>query len=136
MSHDSEKPPDYTTHGKQLFEHGRQEFLDGRYFEAHDIWEELWQRLLGSDRRYLQGLIHLTVGAYHFENGNARGARSQWKKAALKIGEYPKGHWGIDVSAWLGWIGLYLEGDSRGPFPTDLPFQSERFPSYLPMSPE
>jgi hypothetical protein len=125
---------DSTLHGKQLFEEGRREFLAGRYFEAHDIWEDFWHALHGPDRRYLQGLIHLAVGAYHHGNGNEAGARSQWEKAVLKLGEYPACHWGIDVSAWVQWIGVYLEGNPAGPLPVEMPFQPDRFPSHLPMA--
>jgi hypothetical protein len=119
---------------KQLFEDGRREFLAGRYFEAHDIWEELWHRLRGPDRRYLQGLIHLAVGAYHYGNGNAAGARSQWEKAVRKLGEYPACHWGVDASGWVRWIGAYLEGNSPEPMPAHLPFQPERLPLHLPLA--
>ena len=121
---------------KRLFEEGRGEFLAGRYFEAHDIWEDFWHSLRGPDRRYLQGLIHLAVGAYHYGNGNSAGARSQWKKAVVKVGEYPKCHWGVDVSAWVQWIGAYLDGNVMGPLPVELPFQTDRFPSLLPLAPE
>jgi len=125
---------DSTLHGKQLFQDGRREFLAGQYFEAHDIWEEFWHTLHGPDRRYLQGLIHLAVGAYHYGNRNTAGARSQWKKAVLKLGEYPACHWGTDVSVWVQWIGVYLEGNPAGPLPVEMPFQPDRFPSHLPMA--
>ena len=125
---------DHPPTAKELFENGRREFFDGHYFEAHDIWEEFWHRLHGPDRRYLQGMIHLAVGAYHFENGNETGARSQWMKAVLKLGEYPKDHWGVDVSTWVQWIGGYLNGAAPGPHPKTLPFQSDRFPVALKMA--
>ena len=115
----------------QLFEDGHREFVAGRFFEAHDIWEEFWHRLHGPDRRYLQGLIHLAVGAYHFENENHAGARSQWSKAAIKLGEYPEGHWGVDRREWIAWIRSYIETKPHGPFPGGLPFERDQFPQSL-----
>ena len=130
------EPQDGFPLAMRLFERGRGEFLAGRYFEAHDIWEDLWHSLRGPDKRYLQGLIHLAVGAYHYGNGNRRGARSQWQKAVIKVGEYPAGHWGVDVSGWVEWVNAYLAGDETKPIPAGLPFQSDRFPTMLPLAPE
>jgi hypothetical protein len=119
---------------KQSFEEGRSEFIAGRFFEAHDIWEEFWHRLHGRDRRYLQGLIHLAVGAYHFENGNLAGARSQFQKAATKLSEYPHGHWGINVRAWTRWIAEFLGGNHDATLPKGLPYEPDRFPPDLPLT--
>ena len=120
--------------GRRLFDEGLREFREGGYFEAHDLWEEFWQELRGSDRRFLQGLIHLAVGTYHLENGNERGAHSQLRKAMIKTGEYPPGHWGVDRSEWMLWIEQYLDG-SVSPHPRTLPFAESQFPATLPMAP-
>ena len=45
------------------------------YFEAHEVWEELWADYQGPLRRFYQGLIQLAVCLHHFGNGNLRGAR-------------------------------------------------------------
>lgn len=121
--------------GRRLFESAVREFREGGYFEAHDLWEELWQELLGPDRLYVQGLIHLAVGNYHRENGNQRGGRSQLGKALAKLGRYPEGHWGVDTSAWKQWIVRYLEGIDTDRPPEDLPFDESRFPAHLPLAP-
>lgn len=119
---------------RKLFEEGRSEFMASRYFEAHDIWEDLWQSLRGPDRRYLQGLIHLAVGAYHWENKNEVGARSQWQKAAQKLAPYPSGHWGIDVSFWMVWVKAWLRGGTDDPHPVDLPYEPGLFPRQMTMA--
>ncbi|GAB4314040.1 MAG: hypothetical protein Kow0074_00850 [Candidatus Zixiibacteriota bacterium] len=118
----------------EFFEDGYREFCEGRYFEAHDTWEEFWHRLRGSDRRFLQGLIHMAVGAYHYENGNTSGARSQWGKCRDKLEPYPAGHWGVDVSDWIAWIEHYLEGRDMESFPPRLRFERSGFPSDLIMA--
>ncbi len=117
-----------------LLEEGRRDLLEGRYFEAHDVWEDLWQSLRGPDRPYLQALIHIAVGAYHRENGNAKGTRSQWTKAIAKLSSFPRGHWGIDLSEWIGWLTRYLDGDENLELPGDLPFEPEEFPDTLPLA--
>jgi uncharacterized protein len=72
---------------ERLYE-GIREFNQGRYFEAHDILEDLWQGYREPDRVFLQALIHSAVGLYHLENNNLKGARSQLSKACSKIEPY------------------------------------------------
>jgi hypothetical protein len=44
------------------------------YFEAHEVWEDLWAESHGDERRFYQGLIQAAVGLFHFGNGNLGGA--------------------------------------------------------------
>ncbi|MBD3299718.1 MAG: DUF309 domain-containing protein [candidate division Zixibacteria bacterium] len=118
----------------EFFDDGFREFSEGLYFEAHDTWEEFWHRLRGPDRRFLQALIHLAVGAYHYENGNTSGARSQWGKCRDKLRPYPEGHWGVDASEWITWIEAYLADRSLPPFPPALRFKQSEFPPNLTMA--
>jgi uncharacterized protein len=55
-------------------EAGRVLFNAGRYFEAHEVWEEAWLSANGEPRRLLQGLIQLAA-AFHKAStgGSARG---------------------------------------------------------------
>lgn len=39
-------------------------FEAGRFFEAHEIWEEEWLERSGDDRLALQGLIQLAAALY------------------------------------------------------------------------
>jgi predicted metal-dependent hydrolase len=43
-------------------ERGRALFNAGRYFEAHEVWEEAWLGEEDETRRLLQGLIQVTAG--------------------------------------------------------------------------
>ena len=81
----------------ERFYEGIREFNEGRYFEAHDVLEDLWQGYREPDRVFLQALIHSAVGLYHLENENFKGARSQLSKACAKIGPYRPEYWGISV---------------------------------------
>jgi predicted metal-dependent hydrolase len=74
---------------------GLREFNEGRYFEAHDILEDLWQGYREPDRVLLQALIHAAVGFYHLENGNFKGSRSQLWKACTKMNAYLPAYWGL-----------------------------------------
>ena len=49
-------------------------FNDRDFFEAHEVWEDLWAESHGDERRFYQGLIQAAVGLFHFGNGNLAGA--------------------------------------------------------------
>jgi hypothetical protein len=44
------------------------------FFEAHEVWEDLWAESHGNERRFYQGLIQAAVGLCHFGDGNLAGA--------------------------------------------------------------
>lgn len=49
-------------------------FNDQDYFEAHEVWEDLWAEARGNERKFYQGLIQAAVGLCHFHSGNVGGA--------------------------------------------------------------
>jgi len=81
----------------ELFFRGIREFNEGKFFEAHDSFEEIWQGYREPDREFLQGLIQAAVGLYHLEHRNLRGARSQLSKACSKLTAYRPEHRGLSV---------------------------------------
>ena len=58
------------------------------YFEAHEIWEELWSDYYLEDRKFIQGLIQLSVSFVHIGNGNLIGAKNLLKKSKNKFLEF------------------------------------------------
>jgi predicted metal-dependent hydrolase len=84
------------------FSRAMREFNGGRYFECHDILEALWVDSSGEEKIFLQGMIQVSVGFYHFFNGNPSGALSQWGKGTRKLSGFPQVHAGIDVGRLLG----------------------------------
>src|SRR5690606_4025898 len=50
-------------------------FNECDFFEAHEVWEDLWSEIQGPSRRFYQGLIQVAVCLHHFGNGNLRGAQ-------------------------------------------------------------
>lgn len=61
-------------------------FAAGRWFEAHEHWEDAWRRLpQGVERTRVQGRIHLAVALHQHARGNPRGAANQLEKARRKL---------------------------------------------------
>lgn len=80
------------------FQRGVALFNAGEYFEAHEVWEELWLAASGDQRIFLQGLIQLAAALHHFGRGNLLGMRSLLAAGLAKLDGFPDAHWGIDVA--------------------------------------
>tara|TARA_B100001123_G_C14532699_1_gene718932 strand:- start:149 stop:523 length:375 start_codon:yes stop_codon:yes gene_type:complete len=82
---------------EELFFSGLNAYAEGKYFDAHEIWEELWSEYYLKDRDFIQGLIQLAVCFVHLENGNMNGARSLLNKSTKKLIGFSKDHRNINV---------------------------------------
>jgi predicted metal-dependent hydrolase len=80
-----------------LLDEGINFFNSGRYFEAHEVWEDLWRETAGELRVFYQGLIQTAVGLHHLCRGNMVGARAQLTKALPKLDERSGRATAIDV---------------------------------------
>lgn len=81
-----------------LFEKGLNEYEKGDYFEAHEAWEDLWSDYNFPDRKFIQGLIQLSVSFVHLSNGNMIGARNLLKKCQQKFLDYKGIHRQININ--------------------------------------
>jgi predicted metal-dependent hydrolase len=79
------------------------------FFEAHEVWEELWLVELEPEKTFLQGLIQLAAACHHHGRGNARCARSLAAAGLAKLARFPDDHRGIalgelrlEAALWLG----------------------------------
>ena len=82
----------------ELFKRGLDEYDKGDYFEAHEAWEDLWSDYNFPDRKFVQGLIQLSVSFVHLGNGNLTGAKNLLKKCQQKFDDYNGIHREINLS--------------------------------------
>lgn len=81
----------------EIVHRGIQLFNDAEFFACHEVLEEAWVMERGPRRRFLQAVIHLAVGLYHFQRGNPRGASGQLDKALHKLAAYLPSYECIDT---------------------------------------
>ncbi|MFL5303943.1 MAG: DUF309 domain-containing protein [Polyangia bacterium] len=67
------------------FERGRAAFSRGEYFSAHELWEDVWHGLVGSERMFVQGLIQIAAGLHHLQQHRRRPAVSLLRKGLEKL---------------------------------------------------
>jgi len=85
-----------------LYLAGIEKFNACDYFEAHEVWEELWTEYRGPSRKFYQALIQAAVALHHFGNGNLRGARKLHASVHGYLEPYAPRHLGLDVTSFLG----------------------------------
>ncbi len=84
-----------------LYLKGIEYFNECEFFEAHEVWEELWAEYRGPLRQFYQGLIQAAVALHHFGNGNIRGARKVYLSTAKYLQAYQPVCMGIDLDRFL-----------------------------------
>jgi predicted metal-dependent hydrolase len=76
---------------------GIEHFARAEWFEAHEIWEDLWRGLRGEDRLAVQALIQAAVALHHFERGNVPGATALHAAATAKLSLLGPERFGLDL---------------------------------------
>ena len=84
-------------------------FLEGvthfnrrEFYDAHEVWESLWNDSHGDDNRFVQGLIQFATSLHHFEARNLKGARILYDGGLELLSPFRgRVYWGLDVSRLL-----------------------------------
>lgn len=101
------------------------EFNAGRFFECHDVLEEMWAGHRGPGRDFFQGLIQVAVAFHHVGNGNLAGADSVFTRALGRLSRYPGRYGGFDLGEYRAAIERWRErvraGDLEGVSLDDVP---------------
>ena len=80
-----------TQQEQKWLDFGITKFNTGRYWQAHEDWEEMWKSLKVREveQRYvlgIQGLIQPTALMLQYERKKSQGIIKMWKKLTDKIG--------------------------------------------------
>jgi hypothetical protein len=92
-------------------------FNAGLFFEAHEHLEHQWAaQPRGVTRRFLQGIIQISVGFHHAHEGNYDGAVNQLAKGLEKVAGTTGEMLGLDCTDFLPKVAAAREAIvSRGP---------------------
>ncbi len=76
-------------------------FNAGRWYDAHEAWEERWLQMGGRQADLYKGLIQCAVAAMHWERGNPAGAHKLWRTGRRLLAGFAPGTLGLDLPAFL-----------------------------------
>src|SRR5438128_8023061 len=103
-----------------LMRRGREAFNRGEFYEAHELWEEVWDELDDPARRWVQGLIQVATGLHKLGRNRPDVCATLLAKALAKLGAAPPAPdaWeGVDVAGARGGAGRVLAALGRGERP-------------------
>ena len=104
---------------------GIEHFNAERYFDAHEVWEEVWLRSSGDTKLFYQMLIQAAVGLHHYERNNARGARGMHANVVDKLDRLPSFVMSLDLDdfsrQYRAFFAELIENNNEAPLPADKP---------------
>jgi predicted metal-dependent hydrolase len=85
-------------------------FNRGEFFEAHEVWEDLWHECASAERRFYQALIQAAVAAYHWSRGNSTGAQRLYHSGRKYMEPFRPAHRGLAVDEFWNAMAAHLAG--------------------------
>ena len=97
---------------ERLFRAGIDLFNQGRFFAAHEAWEEIWRSTTPEPKGLFQGLIQVAAALHqHLDLRRTEGPRRTLAKARRNLEPYAPAALGIDIAGllegvgrWEGWL--------------------------------
>lgn len=88
-------------------------FNEGKFWHAHESWEDLWNGLkkrtaAPEEILLVQGMIQTAALLLHHQRKNKAGVDKQWAKLEQKL-EHWGTAWDLDIAAHLATIKTYVE---------------------------
>ncbi|MBS1875205.1 MAG: DUF309 domain-containing protein [Acidobacteria bacterium] len=103
-------------------EQGIAHFNARRFFECHDVLEDVWLEEPGHRKHFLQAIIHFAVAFYHDGRGNRMGALRQLRKGIAKLAPYLPSYEEVDTSRLfdegLRWLAAVEQETHLPEYPT------------------
>jgi predicted metal-dependent hydrolase len=100
---------EFPEEARNLFFHGITLYNDENFYEAHDPWEELWMDLDGLEKQFIKGLLHSSVGLYHFGNKNTGGAKKLYLSSRKYLDDCRPTFWNLNVDDFLEQLDLVFK---------------------------
>lgn len=89
-------------------------YREGRFFDAHEHWESVWLTSPHPEKKFVQALIHITVGFHHLRRDNRVGATRQLTAALRKLELYAGEFGGIEVATLRDALRASIAAIERG----------------------
>jgi uncharacterized protein len=86
---------------RRLYLQGIRLFNEHEFFEAHEVWEDVWNAAYGLKHDFYQGLIQCAVALEHYRRSNPRGVVGLHQSYNRKFRLIPGVFMGLDVASFL-----------------------------------
>ena len=96
------------------YQRGIRLFNAREFYDAHEVWEDVWRESHGLEKRFLQGLIQAAVALHHHSTGNVVGAGSLMERGLRNLAGCPAEFGGIAVGELIAALGEWRAAVVRG----------------------
>ena len=79
------------------------------FFEAHDVWEQVWKNAEGEEKTFYQGLIQAAAALLHVQRGNSVGAISVYLKSRPQLDPVPAVWMGVELGRLRSELAQYFD---------------------------
>jgi len=80
------------------FMEGVRLYRAGRYWQAHEAWEEVWRTASEPDKSFLKGLIQIAAALIQSDRGKWKGALNLLNRVQRYLRNCPPKLWGVDLA--------------------------------------
>jgi uncharacterized protein len=84
-------------------------YHQGRYWDSHEEWEEIWRESQGAERHFYQGLIQLDAALIHTGRGHWGGVANLLTRSLGHLEQCPDRLLGLDVTRLREQLSVYRE---------------------------
>ncbi len=109
---------------------GVEEFNQGNFFEAHELWEEAWNDVVGEEKRFYQGLVQIAAGYHKLSLAQYNGARKLLERGSQTLNGFLPDYAGIDLAPLREAVASALHGLTSERSQQDFPVPSVRLLLY------
>lgn len=92
---------------ERLFREGIELFNQGRFFESHEAWEEIWRSTTPEPKDLFQGLIQVAAALHQFALKRKHAPQRTLAKARQRLEPYAPTALGLDLADLLEQVGLW-----------------------------
>jgi predicted metal-dependent hydrolase len=87
---------------RKLYYDGISLFNEHEFFDAHEVWEDIWHMAFGTKFEFYQGMIQCAVALEHYRRSNPRGVVSLFASYNRHFKDVPPIFMGLNVQEFLG----------------------------------
>lgn len=103
------------------YQEGLDRFNAGRFWDAHESWEEAWK--IERDpvvRLFYKGIIQMAAALVHWQRGNPRGLHLNWAKARPKLVDCGSQQLGLPIKPLISLMDAFVAADGIDHIPPQL----------------
>jgi predicted metal-dependent hydrolase len=76
-------------------------FNNAKFFDAHEVLEDVWRAAPPDNKKFLQGVVQVAVAFHHYSTGNRVGMRGVLERAIKNLAEPPGSFGQIELAGLL-----------------------------------